>query len=475
MSDAELCYLSATEVLARYKAHSVSPVEYTSALIARIEALDSKINAMPMRYFDEALEAAKRAEAKYMKTDGRLRKLEGLPIAVKDETALKGRRTTQASLLYADHVDDHTNPSAERFLRAGPIVLGRTATPEFCCTGFCHSRLWGVTRNPWNLDYTPGGSSGGSGAALAAGYVPLANGSDIGGSIRIPASASGVVGFKPPFGRNPDDPPYNLDWYNHIGPMARSVADCALFQNLMSGPHPRDIATVRPKLRIPDTLKDIKGWKIAYSIDLDVYTVDPEVRANTLAAVEAFRALGCSVDEVKLDWGPEVLTQYWHHFGAIFGPDAASAVAGREDELCAYTRDFIRRTDHTTVADFVSCLNTEAAMYATLGPILENYRVLLCPTLAVPSVGAEHDVTDPDFAIDGVKVDAYLDWAMTPPFNMLARCPVLNVPSGRASNGVPTGLQIVGRTYDDVSVFRAGAAFERLNPWYASAENRPSL
>jgi len=475
MTDSDLHYLSATDALRRFRARSLSPVELMKAVIARAEAVEPKINAFPIRYYDEALEAARKAEERFMKSDGRPRALEGIPLAVKDEAALKGRRTTQGSLLLKDNVDDHTHPSVERILRAGAIVFARTATPEFCCAGFCYSKLWGVTRNPWNLDFTPGGSSGGSGAALAAGSTTLATGSDIGGSIRIPASACGVVGFKPPYGRNPGDAPFNLDWYDHTGPMARTVGDCALLQNVMSGPHPKDIATVRPKLRIPGELGDITGWRVAYSLDLDVYAVDLEVRKNTLAAVSAFRELGCTVEEVKLGWKSELKAKVFDHFGAIFGAYIQHFAERHGDLLCDYTKDFVRRTASAKPGDLLDVITLETEMYATLGPLLQKYRLLLCPTLAVPAVRAEHDVTDKSFRIDGRPVDAYLDWCMTPPFNMMSRCPVLSVPSGRASNGVPTGLQIVGRTFDDVSVFRAAAAFERARPWLDAPERRPSL
>ena len=251
-----------------------------------------------------------------------------------------------------------------------------------------------------------------------------ANGTDIGGSIRIPASASGVVGYKPPFGRNPDLAPYNLDWHCHSSPLARTVTDCALLQNVMTGPHPKDIVSLRPKLRIPPVLEDIKGWKVAYSLDLGVYAVDPEVRANTLAAVATFRELGCSVEEVDLRWPRDLLTRIYDYFGAIMGAGSLRSLSPDDERLCAYTREFLHRA---TTADLIESMELEGRMYATLGPILQKY------------------------------------------------CPVLCVPSGQASNGVPTGLQIVGLTYDDVSVFRAASALERLNPWYTSAENRPPL
>jgi Asp-tRNA(Asn)/Glu-tRNA(Gln) amidotransferase A subunit family amidase len=259
MADEDLCYLSVVEALGRFKARTLSPVELMRAVIARAEAVEPKINAFPMTRYDQALEEAKKAEARFMRTDGRVRPLEGIPMAIKNETTIKGWRSTQGSLVYKDSIDDYTAPAAERILRAGAIVHARSAAPEFSCAPYTHSRLHGITRTPWNLDWSCGGSSGGAGAALAAGSTTLANGSDIGGSIRIPASMTGVVGFKPPYGRNPDSGPFNLDHYNHSGPMARTAADCALFQNVLAGPHPTDIATIRPRLRVPLRHGDIKG------------------------------------------------------------------------------------------------------------------------------------------------------------------------------------------------------------------------
>jgi Asp-tRNA(Asn)/Glu-tRNA(Gln) amidotransferase A subunit family amidase len=247
----DLCYLSAVEALAAFKARKLSPVELMRAVIDRAEAVEPKINAFPITRYEQALAEAKTAEAKYMKTDGRIRALEGVPTVIKDETTIKGWRTTFGSLVFKDNIDSYTAPSAERIIKAGALIHARSAAPEFSCAPYTHSRLWGVTRTPWNLDYSCGGSSGGAGASLAAGSTTLANGSDIGGSIRIPASMSGVVGYKPPYGRNPDSSPFNLDHYNHAGPMARTVADSALLQNVMSGPHPQDIVSLRPKLRIP--------------------------------------------------------------------------------------------------------------------------------------------------------------------------------------------------------------------------------
>ena len=475
MSDNELCYLSTVEAVARFKARALSPVELMQAVIARAEAVEPTINAFPMTDFERALDQARIAEARYMKTDGRPRPLEGIPVAIKDETAIKGERTTYGSLVFRNHRDAVDSPATERLRRAGAIFHARSAAPEFSCAAICHSKLWGVTRNPWNPDYTPGGSSGGAAASLAAGSTTLANGSDIGGSIRIPASACGVVGFKPPYGRNPDDVPFNLDSYNHSGPLARSVADCRLMQNVLAGPHPKDIATLRPKLRIPETLGDIKGWRIATSPDLGYFEIDPEVAANTEYALEALRELGATVEEVDLGWTLATLSAARNHLGHLFGAWIGQHLRGHRYELTDYARAFAEAAETTTAADFLAAMDHAGQMYATLGPILEKYRLLICPTLAVPAVPAEHDPTDPAFRINDVKVDAMLQWCLTYPFNMLSRCPVMSVPSGHASSGVPTGLQIVGRTFDDVSVFRAAAAYERARPWLDTAARRPKI
>jgi Asp-tRNA(Asn)/Glu-tRNA(Gln) amidotransferase A subunit family amidase len=318
VSDLDLCYMSATEALSLFRARKLSPVELMQAVIKRAGTVNKKVHAFTFTHFDEALDGARKAEAKYAK-GGRIGALEGLPIAIKDESWIKGQPTSYGSLIYKDFVPDVTSPNNERILKAGGIVHARTATPEFSCSSVTHTKLWGVTRNPWNPKFTPGGSSGGSAASLASGTTPLATGSDIGGSIRIPAGCSGVVGYKPPYGRNPDDPPFNLDPYCHTGPLARTVADAVLLQNVMCGPSPTDIASLRPKLRLPMHYKPIKGWRIAYSIDLGFYNVDKDVVANTKAALDVFRALGATVEEVDIGWTIDALKAGVAHLNHLFG------------------------------------------------------------------------------------------------------------------------------------------------------------
>ena len=475
MADHDLCYISALEAIARFKARTLSPVELMAAVIARAEAVNPVINAFTYKFFDRAMDQAKAAEARYAKTDGRTRPLEGIPLVIKDETPIKGEITTSASLIFKDHVDTADAMVVERIKRAGAIIHGRSTAPEFSAAGVTHSKLWGVTRNPWNPQYTPGGSSGGAAAQLAAGTTVLANGSDIAGSIRIPASACGVVGFKPPYGRVPEEFPYNLDFYCHEGPLARTVGDCALFENVLAGPHPKDIVSLKPKLRIPADLKGIAGWKIAYSIDLGYVEVDAEVRANTETALDIFRGLGCAVEEVDLGWTAQTLGAAMSHLGHLWGSSMAPLLARHRFEMTSYVRDFAEFSQSTSGQDFWAAMTVAGEMYVRLGPILEKYRLLICPTLAMPAPLAEHDPAHDEIIINDVSVDPMIGWAMTYPFNVMSRCPVISVPSGRASNGIPTGVQIVGPTYQDVTVFRAAAAYERARPWLDTPARRPSL
>ena len=473
MSD--LCYLPATEALRRFRERSLSPVELMEAVIARAAAVEPTVNALCITYFDEALVAARVAEEAYMGRGEAPRPLTGLPVAVKDELPVAGQPCSGGSLLYADEIADHSAVVAERILAAGGIVHARTTTPEFSCAGFTHSRLWGVTRNPWSPDFAVGGSSGGSGAALASGTAALATGSDIGGSIRIPASFNGVVGFKPPFGRVPEEPPYNLDQYCHEGPLARTVADCALLQNVIAGPHPRDLVCVKPKLEIPDELEGIEGLTAALVVAPGDWPVDPDVAANTRAAAEAFREAGATVEEVELAVRREdVRRATYIHFGAHFGADIMAEARAHGDLMTPYA---LKMAEDTVAAlrggTTAEGLALEARIMEAVADVLAGHDLLLMPTVATRGLVAGDDYVDHGVTIDGVDLPDYFESLLTPVFNIASRCPVLSVPSGFADNGVPTGLQIVGRPYEDLTVFRAGAAWERLRPWLDAPERRP--
>jgi len=471
----DLCYLSGTEALRLFRAEQLSPVELTEAVIARAESVEPGINAFAETFYEQALEQAKAAEARYAGTGEPPRPLEGLLVAVKEEAPIAGQRNTLGSLPLRDVVADHTAAFVQRVLDAGGIVHARTTTPEFSCAPVTWTRLWGVTRNPWHRNYSPGGSSGGSAAALAAGTTTLATGSDIGGSIRIPAAFCGVVGFKPPYGRVPEVEIFNLDHYCHEGPLARTVPDCALLENVIAGPHPSDVASLRPKLEIPAELAPVDGMRIAFSPDLGCYNVDTDVVANAYAAAHRLREAGAVVEEVTLPWRLEDIKRAANiHFGMIFGPSIRELFEQHAEELTSYARRFVADSDKITKDHFVAGLELESRIYAPLGDLLDEYDALICPTFAVPALPAEYDVADA-LAVNGQPCSDWLDVLMTLPFNIASRCPVLSVPSGLSRNGVPTGLSVVGRTYDDVTAFQIAAAHEARFPWLDQASRRPSL
>jgi Asp-tRNA(Asn)/Glu-tRNA(Gln) amidotransferase A subunit family amidase len=472
----ELCYLPAAEAVGLFRARALSPVELVRALVARCEAVEPRVRAFTHTYFDRALAAARQAEARYAR--GEARALEGVPLAVKDLHPVQGEVTTHGSLVFANNRDETTLATVRRLLDAGAILFARSASSEFGNATVTRSRLWGTSHNPWNLAYNPGGSSGGAGAALAAGTVTLADGSDYGGSIRIPASCCGVLGYKPPHGRNPGDPGASLDPFSHFGPLARSVADLALMQNVMSGPLETDLGSLPERVTLPTRFDGVRGWRVAWSLDLGYFRVDPDVRANTLAALDALRGEGCDVDAepTELGWTDAVREAFERHHDAVEAATLWPLLPTRRDDLTDYALESIEGGTAVTVREFLATNEVRVEMYKTLGPVLGRRDLFVCPTTALPSVPAEHSPLAHDFAIDGRPASARIGWVMTYPFNMLGPLPVLSYPSGRSRDGVPTGVQLVARPHDDLRVFRAAAALERaLGPWYRAPESRPRL
>jgi aspartyl-tRNA(Asn)/glutamyl-tRNA(Gln) amidotransferase subunit A len=471
----ELCYLPASTVLRLFRSRELSPVELTEAVIARAEAVEPVINAFAETFYEQALGQARAAEARYAGRGEPPRPLEGLLVAVKEEAPIAGQLNTLGSLALRDVVASQTAVFVQRIIDAGGIIHARTTTPEFSCTPVTWTKLWGVTRNPWNTAFSPGGSSGGSGASLAAGTTTLATGSDIGGSIRIPASFCGVVGFKPPYGRVPEVEVFNLDHYCHEGPMARTVSDCALLENVIAGPDPSDVASIRPKLEIPADLGTVDGLRIAFSPDLGCYNVDADVAANTRAAADRLREAGATVEEVSLPWELEMIERAARiHFGMIFGPSMREIYEQHGDELTSYARNFVADAAEISKDDMVTGLELEGRIYAPLGALLDQYDALICPTFAVPALPAEYDIGDP-LSVNAQPSAHWLDVMMTLPFNIASRCPVLSIPSGLSRDGVPTGLSVVAKTYDDVAAFQVATAHERHFPWLDRPERRPAL
>ena len=463
MADLDLAYRSAADLARRIRTGQISPVEAVRNSLARIGEVNPKLNAFCFLYEEEAL--AKAAEAERALSAGRpLGALHGVPIALKDVTATKGKRTTFGSYAFEHWVPEADAVAAQRLFAAGAILVGKTTTPEFSYAGFTDSPLWGITRNPWDASRTPGGSSGGSGVAVATGCAALADGTDSGGSIRIPAALCGIVGLKPSLGRIPMDAlPTVFDQLTHFGPLARTVEDAALFLRVTQGPDDADIQSL-PPLPLPDPLpRAVKGLKLALSIDLGFHTVDEEVAVNTRQAAAALADAGAEIREVALPWGPELDKTWFQHWGVLLAACFGEALKTHRERM---DPRLVALMEAGLAMDAVAFKRIEllrTRQWQALAEVLAKHDALLCPTMPIPAPPA--DRAEQDFGFTDAQ-GRYHGFDMTGIFNFVSQCPALSVPSGFTRAGLPTALQIIGRRFDDSTVLTIGAALEDLMPWH---------
>lgn len=469
MPSDDLCWLSATELAALVRRKKVSPVEILSAVLERIDTVNPRLNAYVLVVADQARKDARAAERALGKKGAKLGPLHGLPFAVKDLVITKNVTTTFGTPLFKDHVPTEDAPIVARMKSAGAVMLGKTNTPTFGWIGATHNLLHGVTRNPWNLERTPGGSSGGASAACAAGLAPLHIGTDGGGSIRIPAAFTGIYGFKPSYGRIPVYPASGGWSLSHVGPMTRTVADAALMMNACAGPDERDQSSL-PAERV-DYFRalrgSLKGLRVAYAEDLGfAEVVDPDVAALCTRAVKAFRELECRVEEVEPRWPSP--REAWEQ---IFCGGIAARMAPyreRRADIDPGLFQIIEGTLRNGPLRYVQAWFDRLAWWQHPRAFFDKYDLLLTPTVACPPFRTGIDnPTD----IAGRPIPPYGWIPFTYPFNMTGQ-PAASVPCGFTKEGVPVGLQIVGRRHDDVGVLRASAAFERARPW---RDARPPL
>ncbi len=461
----ELCYLSANEALDLFKSRELSPVELMAALIQRSEVEESKINAFSHTFFEQAMEQARASEIRYGKGEPQ-GVLDGIAVAIKDEVDVEGQPNTEGSLIYQHRVAEEDAILVARLRREGAIFHARTTCPEFCSLWSTTSRLFGVTRNPFNLAMTPGGSSGGSGASLAAGTSTLASGSDIGGSIRFPAAMCGLVGYKPPYGRVPESyAPFNQEPYCANGPMARTVADAALMQNVISGYHYQDSASALSKVDIPLSFPDsLKGKRLAFSMDFGYLDLEPDIIRNTLEMVELLRSLGAEVVEVETKWPDDIEWAYNAHMDQLFGSSLSSQLKQHRDLMCDYN---IRLAEESLErksgeGDYYKAACIESDMYKVFGGLMEEFDAFICPTTCSTNMKADFNPSIDEYLVNGKALDYDLLFSTCHIFNMMGRCPALSVPSGLGDNGVPTGLHISSKANDDIAVFRVAAALESI-------------
>lgn len=468
MSD-ELCWLPATELVALIRSKKVSPVEVTEAVLARIERLNPVLNAFCTLTPELARSAAKEAEIAVMKGEP-LGRLHGVPVSVKDLVFTRGVRTTGGSRIYADFIPEEDAVAVERLKAAGAVLLGKTNTPEFGHKGVTDNPLFGTTRNPWKLDRTPGGSSGGAGAAVAAGLGPLAVGTDGGGSIRIPASFSGIYGLKPSFGRVPQRPGFpGWETLSHTGPMTRTVRDAALMLEVMAGPDDRDRHSLPSESGsyLAACEAPVRGLSVAWSPDLGYAALDAEVGRMTEEAATVFESLGCHVEAVNPGWAnPEEI------FGTLVAAETYAALADKidawRDRMDPTLVRFLERGREVTAVEYIRASHRRAAYWDEVRSFLARFDLLLTPTLAVPPFAVE---TLGPREIAGQRVSP-LGWLpFTYPFNLTGQ-PAASVPAGFTTDGLPVGLQIVGKRFGDRMVLQASAAFEAARPWIS---RRPHL
>ena len=471
MNGAELCYLPALELRGRYRRRELSPVEVTAAVLDRIDRLQPRLNAFVTVTRDRAMEQARAAESAYRAGSGG--PLAGIPLSIKDLVPTRGVRTTMGSLLHADWVPDYDAPVVERLLGTGAVLLGKTNTPEFGWKGETSNRVSGTSHNPWRHGRTPGGSSGGAAAAVAAGLGPLAQGSDGAGSIRIPSCFSGIFGIKPSFGLVPQYPASAVELLSHVGPMTRTVRDAALMLGVMAGADPRDPHSWSPPCDYLALLQDAperpaQPVRVAWSPDLGSATVDPEVARLTAAAARRFGELGYHVEEASPDvsdpW--EMLNLLWCVGEAGVHGDRFSEVRDRLDPGLAA---IVEAAHQYRALDVAAALRARLDYYHGMRQFMARYELLLTPAMPLPAFPAGLDRPQ---QIGGKDVDAGLSWTpFTYPFNVTGQ-PAASVPCGFTADGLPVGLQIVGRRHADSSVLAAAAAFEAAQPW---AHHRPPL
>jgi len=455
----DIHYLPARELVDLFQRKMLSPVEATRAALDRIAAVNPRINAFVLIDEESALAQARTAEARWHK-GAPIGLLDGVPITLKDQCMVQGWPTRRGSVLTpADQVASADGPVTARLREHGAVFLGKTTTPENGWKGLTDSPLTGITRNPWNIELHAGGSSGGAAAALAAGIGALAVGSDGGGSIRIPASFSGVVGLKPSFGRVPTYPHNANTHLIHFGPMARNVADAALMLNVLAEPDIRDWTSLPADKRDWQNGIDhgVQGLRIAYSPTLGFAKVEPELRTALDSAARRFSDFGAVVEGVDppLEGVRDVFAVLWAG-GVARGIHGASAEqkAEMDPDLVA----FAAYGESLELMDFLAAQAERDRIATELARFFELFDLLLTPATAVAAFPCERQLANPE------RERWWFDWApFSYPFNM-SHQPAISIPCGQTKDGRPIGLQLVGPRLREDIVLRAAAAFEKSRP-----------
>jgi amidase len=458
MAGSDICFMTATEMAHRIRSKDLSAVEVLTAHLRQIERVNPKVNAIVTLVADQAMEQARKTDEAAARSQW-LGPLHGLPVAHKDLHDTKGIRTTYGSPIFKDHVPTEDALIVERIKKAGAVTLGKTNTPEFGAGSQTFNRVFGATHNPYDLSKTCGGSSGGAAVALACGMIPIADGSDMGGSLRNPAAFCNVVGLRPSAGRVPTWP--SGDGWATLsvdGPMARNVADVALLLSAIAGPDNRSpISIDEPGNVFAKPLdRDFKGVRIAWAKDLGGLPFDPRVKQVVNAQRKVFETLGCIVEEAEPDFS-----------GAdqVFKDFRASSYTMSRPELQAH-RDMVKDTilqeldagAKLTGPQLGAAAAKRTQVYHKVRVFLERYEFFVLPVTQVPAF----DVNEPYVKqIQDVKLDHYIDWMKSCYYISTVGNPAISVPAGFTPEGLPIGLQIVGRRHAEWSILQLAHAFEQ--------------
>ena len=461
---AELAFMSAVDLAQNIREKKVSSLEATENFFERIDLLDPQLHSYLTLCQAQALADARAADEAVQK-GGELGPLHGVPISIKDLELTKGVRTTMGSAVFRDRVPDMDSIVVERVKASGAIMLGKTNTPEFGQSGTTENELGEPCRNPWNTERTPGGSSGGAAAAVAAGLCTVSMGTDGGGSIRIPASFSGVYGIKPTQGRVPRYGGYGRPAANHFsqsGPITRTVADSALLLQVVAGPDTRDVTSLRtPAPDFSATLgAGVKGMKLAWSGDYGFAAVDPEVGAITKKAALLFGEMGATVEDSKLKL-EDPFDAFWDIFATAAFTSYGHLLAERRDEFSDYGLKSILHGESRTGADMSRSIYEIDRLGRRMEEFFDNFDLLLTPTMAVPAFPIEQRPS----VIAGREVEPF--WGFLP-FTYLINITgqtAASVPCGYSADGMPIGLHIIGPRGSEAKVLQASAAFEQAQPW----------
>ncbi|MEV4171428.1 amidase [Nonomuraea sp. NPDC049709] len=446
----ELHYLTATELARLIRTRQVSAVEVLQAHLDRIEEVNPRVNAVVTLVAERAIEAAKAADAALSSGD-RAGPLHGVPVAHKDLVDTAGIRTTYGSPLFADNVPDEDDLIVRRLRAAGAVTVGKTNTPEFGTGSHTVNEVFGATRNPYDLSKSAGGSSGGAAVALATGMVPLADGSDMGGSLRNPASFCNVVGLRPTPGRVPD-PSDTAAWFTLAvpGPMARTVEDVTLMFGTIAGFDRRSPYSIK-EVFAPEPERGVAGLRVAWSPDLGGLPVDPRTAAVTATAPAVFERLGARVEQVEPDLtgAEDAFRTYraWYYLLAH----------GDKSGLGPNTAWNVEQGRKVTGADLARAEVARSRLYQRMAAFFDTYDVLIAPVSQVPPFPVEHPHVS---EINGRRLPDYLAWMRSAYWISVLHSPAASVPAGFTGDGLPVGVQIVGRPFEDARVLRVARAFE---------------